>query len=368
MDLEKKGIEVDEETGVSSGFLTYGKAKAPFPNKFATTTELKATRLVGLKKDFPTELIIAGKLIYPETLKRLLKEEEFLKEFARRLSRETSFHEDSLSTLFLVLKGEAAITETADLKTILDLQYFADVDIITVQQSPGVSPADFASQFRFAERWLDTRDLDKPLMPVLLPSLDVQDFNRTLTLVRKREPRVIGFDMRGGFYYHALSSLESLKRKQPEVWVHAFQVPPKVRFARSLLRCSEGMVLPFFGVDSYNRWVVPPPPVPLTKDKINMFDSANWGVFKRKEWVKEYGGKLHCGCPMCSKKLLPTFFLGEVLTVLGRSKVHDHYAQREQLFELAGHVKSGDSRRFVNRKRYPKDFLSQVTESRKNGS
>ena len=99
----------------------------PFPNKFATTTELNATRLVGLKQDFPTELVIAGKLIYPETLKRLLKEEDFLKEFARRLARETSFHEDSLSTLFFVLKGEAAITETGDLRTVLDLQYFADL-------------------------------------------------------------------------------------------------------------------------------------------------------------------------------------------------------------------------------------------------
>ena len=367
-DFEKKGIELDEETGISSGVLTYGKARVSFPNKFATTTELKATRLVGLKQDFPTELIVAGKLIYPETLKRLFKEEDFLKEFARRLSRETAVHEDSLSSMFLVLKGEAAITETTELKTLLDLQYFADLDVITVQQSPGISPAEFASQYRFAERWLDTRGLDKPLMPVILPSLNVEDFNKTLGLVQKRDPKAIGFDMRGGFYYHALSSLEVIKRKRPELWIHVFQVPPKVRFARSLLRCSEGMILPFFGVDSYNRWVVPPPPVPLTKDKINMFDAANWGVFKRREWVREYGAKLRCTCPMCRRRMLSSFFLGEVLTVLGRSKVHDHYAQREELFALAGHVKSGDSRAFVNRKRYPKDFLNQVSDSRKRES
>ncbi len=364
-DLAKKAIEIDSETGISSGFLSYGKAKLPFPNKFATTTELNATRIVDLKQDFPTELVIAGKLIYPETLKRLLKEEDFLKEFARRLARETSFHEDSLSALFFVLKGESEITDTGDLRTILDLQYFADLDIITVQQSPSIPPNDFLAQYRFAERWMDNRGLDKPLMPVLAPSPDIMEFENTLKHILKREPKALGFDMRGGFYYHALRSIEAIKNKQPELWIHAFQIPPKIRFARSLLRCSEGMILPFFGVDSYNRWVVPPPPIPLTKDKINKFDSTNWGVFKRREWSKEYGAQLHCTCPMCNKRKLHGFYLGEVLTVLGRSKVHDHYAQREQLFKLAGHVKSGNARNFVSKKRYPNDFLKQVKESDK---
>jgi hypothetical protein len=359
-ELLKKGIEFDDTAHVAAGYLSYANAKVPLPNKFATTAELNATRLVGLKQDFPTEIIVAGKLIYPEALKRILKEEDSLKEFARRLARETSAHEDALSTLFLILKGDAAIAETNDLKTILDLQYFADIDIITVQQSPGLSTPDFISHLKFAERWLDNRGIDKPLMPVLAPSLD---FDKTLKAVMKRKPKLLGFDMKGGFYYHALRSLEAVKDRDPELWVHAFQVPPKIRFARSLLRCSEGMVLPLFGVDSYNRWVVPPPPVPLTKDKINMFDCANWGVFKRKEWDKEYGTKLNCSCPMCNKHRLPTFFLGEVLTVLGRSKVHDHYAQREQLFELAKRVKSGRVKNFVSRKRYPNAFLKQVADS-----
>jgi hypothetical protein len=360
-ELVKKGIEFDDATRVATGYLSYASAKVPLPNKFATTTEFKATRLVGLKQDFPSEIIVAGKLIYPETLKRILKEEDFLKEFARRLARETSAHEEALSTLFLILKGEAAITETSDLRTVLDLQYFADIDILTVQQSPGVSTTDFISQVRFAERWLDNRGIDKPLMPVLAPSMD--DFDKTLGAVMKRKPKLLGFDMKGGFYYHALRSLESVKDKNPELWIHVFQVPPKVMFARSLLRCSEGMVLPLFGVDSYNRWVVPPPPVPLTKDKINMFDSTNWGVFKRKEWNKVYGTKLNCTCPMCNKHRLPTFFLGEVLTVLGRSKVHDHYAQREQLFELGKRVKSGNAKGFISRKRYPSAFLKQIADS-----
>src|SRR5271157_1686376 len=362
-DLLKKNIENDEETGTTSGLLTYSNAKVSLPNKFATTTELNATKLVGLKQEFPTEIIVAGKLTYPETLKRILKEEEFLKEFSRRLARETSAHEDALSMLFLVLKGEAALTESADLRTVLDLQYFADMDVITVQQSPGVSPADFLALYKFAERWVDNRGLDKPLMPVLSPAATSDEFEKSLKPILKRGVKALGFDMRGGFYYQALRSLEEAKKKDPELWVHAFQIPPKIRFARAYLRCSEGMMLPFFGVDSFNRWVVPPPPVPLTKDKINMFDSTNWGVFKRKEWTHEYGVRLTCTCPMCNKQRLPTFFLGQVLTVLGRSKVHDHFAQREQLLALAGHVKRGNVKGFVSKKKYPNDFLKQASST-----
>jgi hypothetical protein len=359
-ELVKKNIETDEDTGATSGILTYANAKIPVPNKFATTTELNATKIVGLKEEFPSELVVAGKLIYPETLKRILGQEEFLKEFARRLARDTSVHEDALGALFLILKGEAAITESNDLTTILDLQYFADMDIITVQQSPGVSPAEFISLYKFAERWLDNRGLDKPLMPVLAPGDSRERFEKALNPILKSGAKLLGFDMKGGFYYQGLRSLEEAKRREPSLWVHAFQVPPKIRFARSLLRCSEGMMLPLYGVDSYNRWVVPPPPVPLTKDKINMFDSTNWGVFKRKEWDREYGVKLHCTCPLCNRQRLPTFFLGKVLTVLGRSKLHDHYAQREQLLGLTRAIKTGNARDFVGKRKYPNDFLEQV--------
>lgn len=361
--MEKKNIASDEESGAASSILNYANAKVPLPNKFACTTELNATRLVGLKQEFPSEFVIASKLIYPETLKRILGEEEFLKEFARRLARETSAQEDALSMLFLIFKGEAAITETSDVRTVLDLQYFADMDIVTVQQSPGLSGADFLAHYRFAERWLDNRGLDKPIMPVLAPATTREEFERLLKPVLKRGAKLLGFDMKGGFYYQALRSLEDAKKKDPDLWIHAFQVPPKIRFARSLLRCSEGMMLPLFGVDSFNRWVVPPPPVPLTKDKINMFDGTNWGVFKRKEWDKQYGANLHCSCPMCNKQRLPTFFLGKTLTVLGRSKVHDHYAQRGQLLELSKQIKSGNVKKFISGKRYASDFLQLAVRS-----
>src|SRR5256886_12433212 len=86
---------------------------------------------------------------------------------------------------------------------------------------------------------------------------------------------MIGFDLRGGFYYHALRGVEEFKKRKPEVWVHALQTPPKVRFGRGLLTCSEGMILPMFGIDSFSRWIVPPPPTPLTKEVINVFETVN---------------------------------------------------------------------------------------------
>jgi len=199
-ELVKKSMESDDETGTTSALLNYSNAKVPIPNKFATTTELNATRLVGLKQEFPTEIVIAGKLVYPETLKRVLKEEEFLKDFARRLARETTAHEDALSMLFLVLKGEAVLTESSDLRTVLDLQYFSDMDVVTVQQSAGVSPSDFLTLYKFAERWLQNRGLDKPLMPVLAPAATGNDFEKTLKPILKRGVKAVGFDMRGGFY------------------------------------------------------------------------------------------------------------------------------------------------------------------------
>jgi len=64
---------------------------------------------------------------------------------------------------------------------------------------------------------------------------------------------------------------------------------------------------------------------------------------------------------MCSKQRLPTFFLGQVLTVLGRSKVHDHYAQREQLLAMSDHIKRRNVKNFVSRKKYPNEFLKQTS-------
>jgi len=249
------------------------------------------------------------------------------------------------------------VEKADDLKTILDVQFFADSDVVTVQQTPEISPDRFASLWSFASRWREERGFDRPLMPVVPALGSREDFEKLLEPLIKREPSCLGLDMRGGFYYHALSAIENLKKKKPELWIHVFQVPPKVRFAGGATSCSEGMILPFFGVDSFSRWIVPPPPVPLTKDKINMFDRSQWSVFKRKEWKQEHGNRLGCRCAACQARNLGSFFAGKVMDVLARSKVHDHFAQRDELAKAAKRISKGTFNRLLESKKGPKQFL-----------
>jgi len=353
----------DEKTSASCGRLEIGKVKSIVPNKFATTSELNASRLIDFKGLLPSEVIVSAKLMFPNTLKKLLSEEQPLKDFARRLSRETAGAEEFARVMFLCFRGEAGIERAEDLRTILDLQYFSDFDLITVQQSRGVSAEDFSSLFSFASRWREERGLEKPLMPVISAAENRQDFERCIEPLVKRGISCLGVDMRGGFYYHSLRALEDLKKSNPKLWIHVFQVPPKIKFARRLLPCSEGMMLPYFGVDSFSRWVVPPPPEPLTKDKINLFDRVGWGVFKRKELSGIRGKRLGCDCPICKGLNLESFFYGRVLTALSRSKVHDHFAQQIELKESFKHIKERTYLKFVTSKEFARKFLDTVKKA-----
>jgi len=360
VELTIKDQSFDEKTSASCGRLEIGKVKSTLPNKFATTSELNASRLIDLKGLLPSEVIVSAKLMFPNTLKKLLTEDQSLKEFARRLSRETAGAEEFVRIMFLCFRGEAGIDRTEDLRTILDLQYFSDFDLVTVQQSKGISAEDFSSLFNFARRWREERGIEKPLMPVISAAENRQDFERYLQPLMKRGISCLGVDMRGGFYYHSLRSLEDLKKSTPKLWIHAFQVPPKIKFARRMLTCSEGMMLPYFAVDSFSRWVVPPPPEPLTKDKINLFDRVGWGVFKRKELSAIRGKRLGCNCPVCKGLNLESFFQGRVLAALSRSKVHDHFAQQIELSESFKHIKDRTYLKFVTSKEYARKFLDTV--------
>jgi len=353
----------DETTSANAGILRIGNVSAALPNKFATTAELNATRMVGAKDTLPGEVIVSAKLIYPDSLKKILKEDNALRNFARRLSRDLGGYEDVARLLFLVLKGEATYSDAEELRTLLDLQYFADMNLITVQQAAGMTPDDFASLLKFTQRWMDQRGIDKPIMPIVQASETQREFELFSDPVTKGKFRLMGIDMRGGFHYYALRAVERIKRKDPGVWIHAFQVPPKIRFARRMLPSSQGMLMPYFGVDSFSRWVVPPPPVPLTKDKINVFDRSGWGVFKRKEWTGLHGKKLTCTCPMCKGENLDGFYAGKVLTVLSRSKVHDHYAQQDELKKASESIRKHQYNRLIKTKKYANLFVGELKKS-----
>ena len=355
----------DETTSANAGILRIGKVSAALPNKFATTAELNATRMVGTKDALPGEVVVSAKLMYPDSLKKILKEDVPLRDFARRLSREAGGFEDVARVLLLIFKVEASYAETRDLRTLLDLQHFADMDVFTVQQSSEMSPEDFASLLRFAHRWMDQKGIDKPIMPVVRASETQREFELFSAPAVKSKARLLGVDMRGGFHYYALRAIEKIKQKNPGMWIHAFQVPPKIRFARHMLPSSQGMLMPYFGVDSYSRWVVPPPPVPLTKDRINVFDKSGWGVFKRKEWTGLHGKKLTCTCPMCRGQNLDGFYIGKVLTVLSRSKVHDHYAQQDELKKASESIRKHEYSRLIKARKYANMFVGELKKSLK---
>lgn len=353
----------DQTTSANAGILRIGKVSAALPNKFATTAELNATRVVGTKDTLPGEVVVSAKLMYPDSLKKILKQEESLRDFARRISRESGGFEDVARLLFLVFKGEATYSDAEDLRTLLDLQYFADMDVITVQQAAGMSPDDFASLLKFATRWMEKKRIDKPIMPIVQASETQREFELFSSPVLKSKLRLLGVNMRGGFHYYTLRAVEKIKKKHPGTWIHAFQTPPKIRFARHMLPSSQGMLMPYFGIDSYSRWVVPPPPVPLTKDKINVFDKSGWGVFKRKEWTGLHGKKLTCTCPMCKGQNLDGFYTGKVLLILSRSKVHDHYAQQDELKKASESIRKHEYSRLIKTKKHANLFVGELRKS-----
>src|SRR5439155_260912 len=84
-------------------------------------------------------------------------------------------------------------------------QYLAGLDIITVQHSLDFSLEDYEAQLRFAERWMEERGVEKPMMPVIQATENKETSAKLLALVEKHQPSMIGFDLRGGFYYDVLA-------------------------------------------------------------------------------------------------------------------------------------------------------------------
>jgi hypothetical protein len=351
-------INVDTKTSAIQSELRIGTRRIPLPNRFPISPERNALKPAGVKDPLPGEVAVLARLAPPDTIKRILTQEEALKSTARFLSKETS--PDAVRLLFLAYKGGAIVKESQDLKTILDLQYLAGLDIITIQHTVDLSPDDFDAQLRFAERWMEERGVEKPLMPIIQATDNKETAGKLVGILERHESTQIGIDLRGAFHYHALRVMEEFKRKHPEVWLHAFQVPPKIRLGRSPMPCSQGMVLPMFSIDSFSRWIVPPPPTPLTKEVINVFDRKGWGALKKKEYEELRNNSTSCDCAVCQGKNLDPFYEGKVLDVLAKAKVHDHLAQRNELESARTSIRKGEFLSLLNTKQYPREFLRQI--------
>jgi hypothetical protein len=353
--LNLKRLRRDEGTSASAGTLELGAVRCDLPTKFPTSTELGASKKAEFEGAIPSGVTIVSKLVYPDTFKRIVGGDAFFKTYLRGISRQRCSESDA-ALFFMEFKGISP--EGADeLGVLMDLQLLAGFDIITVQQAEGQSEEDFLSSVRFSKRWIERRGVDRPLMPVICAKRDREAVQGLLKSLSGLGLDCLGIDMRGGFHYHSLSAIEGLKEDSPELWVHAFQVPPKLRFGGRLLSCAEGMMLPIFGVDSFSRWIVPPPPVPLTKEKINIFDREGWGFMKRGEWVEERRGSLNCNCPICKGSDVDGLLSGTVIRALSRGKLHDHFSQREEMGRSRERILEGNYRDFLLSKRRPKEFL-----------
>ncbi len=358
-------IKSDGKTGATQSELQLGQHRVELPNRFPISPERNALKPAGIKDPLPGEIAVLARLAPPDMVKKLLTQEDAVKSTARFLSKETG--PDVTRLLFLAFRGGANISQSKDLKTILDLQFLAGLDIITVQHTMDMSPEDFEANLKFAEKWAEERGVYKPLMPVIQAPDNRETANQLLKLVEKHEPSALGLDLRGGFYYHSLREIEEFKEREPEVWVHAFQVPPKVRFGRGLLACSEGMILPMFGVDSFSRWIVPPPPTPLTKEVINVFDRKGWGSLKKKDFEALRDNSSGCSCQVCQGKNLEPLYEGKVLEVLAKAKVHDHLSQREELGRARQSIKKGEYLSLLRSKEYPREFLKHIPQDKQEG-
>lgn len=324
-----KVLEADERSEARVGTLEVGRRRVDLPGRLLTTSELRSAKASKLADSFESSLLVVGKLGTPELLKAATSEEEAWQRFTRAVSSDSRLLPGAARILQIAFRG-AEFADVDPLRTLLDLQHLQGFDVITVQYGESPSSEDIIAAFDFARSWAKKRRIDTELMPVLPAQARREDADKLLETLVKRGARAIGVDLQSGFPYHTLRAVEALRQKHGDVWIHAFQVPPKVRFGGPL-QTSEGMVLPYFGVDTFSRRIRPPPPAPVKKEKVNVFDPRGWGVLKWREQEREYGGRLSCKCAVCKGKDLDGFFAPEDREVLNLSKVHDHLAQSVEL-------------------------------------
>jgi hypothetical protein len=363
MELKNRGL--DSTTAATAGTLSLGKARLELPNRVPTGSEANAARTVKQRDGFEgQELAVAAKLVGPDKLEELLTKEEALTKFAANVAGDQRLAGARAKLLFLVLRGGAGIEDSQQLRTLLDLQWLTEQDAVLVQHGGAASSEDLIADYAEAKRWLKERGGDKPLLPVVTPYERQPEAERALKMLVDRGAPGIMLDLQGTFPYYLLRAVEAVKKKAPELWVHAFQAPPKARWAGQRLHLGWGMTLPLFGVDSFSRWVVPPPPVPVTREKINFWEPANWGVMRLAEYEQTYGEKLSCKCALCkdSGENVEKFLEGDPRVLLAKAKTHDHFAQRAELERAQDRIREGKFGEYVKRKRFAREFADAVKE------
>lgn len=356
--VELKPQARDETSAAVAGVLEVQGRKVEMPARIPTSSEVRAAKATKLQETIESPVLIVGRLVRPELVKAAAKEEDPWKRFAEGVARDAKSLPGSARLLQLAFQG-VEYEDPEPLRSFLDLQMLHDFAAITVQYGSSPSPEDVVAAFDFARSWAKKRKVDATLLPVT-PAIGNRDNARALLDgLRKRGATAVGLDMPRSLPYQMMRAVEDFKEANPDVWVHAFQVPPKVQFGGAL-PTSQAMVLPYFGVDSMSRWVVPPPPAPVKKEKVNVFEPAGWGVLKWREYEREYGAKLRCKCAVCKGKDLNGFFEPEDRTVLNIGKVHDHLAQASEFAAARKRIRDDGYAGVMADKRFGKSFLESI--------
>src|SRR6266704_5761245 len=102
-------IKIDSKTSAIQSELRIGQLRIELPNRFPISTERNALKPAGVKEPLPGEVAVLARLAPPDTVKRILTQEDALKSTARFLSRETSA--DAIRLLFLAFRGGANLSQ-----------------------------------------------------------------------------------------------------------------------------------------------------------------------------------------------------------------------------------------------------------------
>jgi len=326
---------------------------------------VRSARTAGLADRVEGSLLVVGKLGTPEIVKAATSEEEAWQRFAHSVRADARLLPGSARMLQIAFQ-EVAFEGVEPLRALLDLQHLLGFDIVTVPYGSSPPAEDVLAAFDFARSWAKKRRVDAALMPIVPAMERREDADALLAALVERGAEALGLDLQGGFPYHTLRAVEALKEKHTEVWVHAFQVPPKVRLGGPL-PTSEGMVLPYFGVDTFSRWLRPPPPAPVKKEKVNVFDPRGWGVLKWKEQEETYGRRLACRCAVCKGKDLDAFYEPEDRAVLNLAKVHDHLAQSAEMAAARRRIPEDGYAAAMAEHRFARAFLERIAQGEAEG-
>ncbi|HKZ89791.1 MAG TPA: hypothetical protein VJ300_05995 [Thermoplasmata archaeon] len=356
--MELKVDASDETSAAASGTLKVQGRTLELPTRIPTSSEVRAAKATKMSLAIESPVLVVGRLVTPELAKAATKEEEPWRRFAEGVARDAKSLPGAARLLQLAFRS-VTYEDAEPLRSFLDLQMLHDFAAITIQYGSSPSSEDLVRAFDFAKAWAKKRKVDAALMPVVPGGASRDDAKAILEGLFKRGARAFGLDMPRSLPYQTMRAVEEFKEQHPDVFVHAFQVPPKVSFG-GRLPTSQAMVLPYFGVDSVSRWIVPPPPAPVKKDKVNFFDPAGWGIFKWREYEREYGSRLRCRCAVCKGKALEDFFEPEDRLVLNQGKIHDHFAQASEFAAARKRIGDDGYAAVMAEKRFAKSFLGSL--------